>query len=152
MMRSTQHTPPRLLATSPPGRQGLKKRFATSGQSHIGVTKKVAEGTPVDSTTLSSHLAEHLKISHHPMTTGFTSDNVRAIIKVDVVWAGDVIRVMKTFKTQSCALCMKERFFIFKAKMKDNAKVLNQNLDIHRGCRHNPKFHRFVRDQDATVR
>ena len=30
--------------------------------------------------------------------------------------------------------------------LKDPKSLINSGLDIHHGCNHNPKFHRFLRD------
>ena len=111
---------------------------------HFQQTKSLANGcTNRGTSTLSSHLAEHLHISHHPQRIGFTANHVRHLVFVDTLWIGNVIASMKSFCTNSCLLCMKERYFIFKHRLKNPCNLLNQNLDIHKGCIHNPKFHRF---------
>jgi len=129
--------------------QQMKDRFQ-GGNGHFHVTKCQANRGVNEtgaSSTLSTHIVEHLHIAHHPRRTGFTADNVRPNIFVDPLWTGSVIGCMKTFKTVECSLCMKERYYIFKCKMKYGDSVLNDCLDIHQGCRHNPKFHRFTRGQ-----
>ena len=121
---------------------GLKKRF----DGHFQVTRKQASGRDVASTTLSSHLTDHLHISHHPRRIGFHVDQIRPLIHVDIEWKGDTIAAMKSFRTRSCILCMKERWFIFKHRNSNIHSVLNQNLEVHKGCKHQTRFHRFVQD------
>ena len=126
----------------------LKDRFI-KGNCHFLVTKNRANGGP-DTTTLSSHLVDHMHIAHHPRRMGFTRDQVRPLISVDVEWSGNIIDSMKTFKSRSCILCMKERFSIFKHQNTSPQTVLNQNLEIHSGCKHKTSFHRFFRDISST--
>ena len=123
----------------------MKKRFQDGGGSHFQLTKVLANGNDNwGSSTLSSHLAEHLHISHHPQRTGFCANHVRHLVFVDVLWIGNVVMCMKSFRTNHCLLCMKERYFLFHHRMKHRHTLLNQNLDIHKGCTHNPAFHRFT--------
>ena len=126
--------------------QALKSRFIDGGCSHFQTTKKQANGQEVSSTTLSSHLVDQLHISHHPRRQGFQVDNVRPLVFVDVEWKGNPISTMKSFKTRSCILCMKERWFIFNHRDANPQTVLNQNLEVHKGCKHSTRFHRFVRE------
>ena len=58
---------------------------------------------------------------------------------------------MKSFRTRSCILCMKERWFIFKHRKSNIQSVLNMNLEVHKGCKHKTKFHRFVRESGTAA-
>ena len=61
------------------------------------------------------------------------------------------ISAMKSFRTRSCILCMKERWFIFKHRKSNIQSVLNMNLEVHKGCKHKTKFHRFIRESGTAA-
>lgn len=63
---------------------------------------------------------------------------------VKIVWKGDPMGCVKTFGTEKCKLCARERLSILKqlrGKAKD--KTINTCDEIYGACRHLPRFHRF---------
>jgi len=46
---------------------------------------------------------------------------------------------------------MRERIEILRAQQQDEFKIINHNNEIFGTCRHNPKFHRFLKD-DLNVK
>ena len=116
---------------------------------HLQVCRAQAnrpEGVEGTSTSLSTHMVNHMHIDHWGRRQGFTVDNFRPTIKVKLVWIGDPFSCMKSHRAIDCKPCMKERHCIFNHRMKDPKSLVNSSLDIHHGCNHNPKFHRFLRD------
>ena len=72
---------------------------------------------------------------------------MRNISDVEIIWQGNPISSVKTFKNLNCNLCTRERLEIYKAiklNKKNNTNFLINSLnEIYGGCRHNPKFHRI---------
>jgi hypothetical protein len=62
---------------------------------------------------------------------------------IKIIWQGDPILCNKSFRTNKCLLCAKEKFEILKRSIKDKNNQINLCNEIYGGCRHNPKFHRL---------
>ena len=71
-----------------------------------------------------------------------TAKEVKDKMKVELMWQGEAISCMKTFKKVCCKLCMMERVFILKAEKEDAANLINVNEELFGACKHNPHFHR----------
>ena len=71
--------------------------------------------------------------------------DVRKITDVEMVWQGNSMSDVKTFRNLNCNFCTKERLEIYKAMKidkKDNSKnFINSMNKLHGGCRHKTKFH-----------
>ena len=82
---------------------------------------------------------------------GTTNKDIRVLVKfkVDILWKGGPLSCIKSFETQACKLCAKERLEILKFTKKTPQQAFNKSCEIFGGCRHNPHFHRFD-DSPAT--
>jgi len=60
-----------------------------------------------------------------------------------ILWQGNPISAVKTFGTQHCILCNRERLEIFKRFKKNPQSLINSCGEIFGGCLHKPKFHRY---------
>ena len=95
------------------------------------------------SDSFAQHFAQH--IDSTKKNTIRTRD-IRAMVKMDIIWQGDPISCMKTFGTNSCKLCMKERLEILHRHRADPSSIINSNNEIYGACRHKTKFHRYIMD------
>ena len=97
-------------------------------------------------TIQSDSFAEHFA-SHFPNDNHVNGNGVRDIINTEMIWQGNPISSVKTFKNLSCSLCAKERLEIHKAtksNKKNNANFLiNSSNELCGGCGHIPRFHGF---------
>ena len=73
----------------------------------------------------------------------------RKHISSEVVWQGNPISAVKTFKTPHCALCNRERLEILKRSRQKPHLLINSCSEIFGGCRHNPQFHRYSKQISA---
>jgi hypothetical protein len=107
---------------------------------HVGETVKlVNKGEKSDS--FANHFAGHFSGSDADATRPI----VREMLKVEIVWKGNPIGCMKTFGSNSCNLCMKERLAILNMTRKNPKKLINSRNEICGACRHKTRFHRFHR-------
>ena len=116
--------------------QKLKNRM----NQHFTDTKDlVVNGKLSDS--FAKHFASHFENKKHT-----SRGDVRKITDVEIIWQGNPMSNVKTFRSLNCNLCNKERLEICKAmKMdkKNNSKnLINSVNELCGGCRHKPKFHR----------
>ena len=66
-----------------------------------------------------------------------------------ILWQGNPISTVKTFKTNHCMLCNRERLEIFKRHNKEPQSLINSCGEIFGGCSHNPHFHRYCKTTSA---
>ena len=96
------------------------------------------------SDSFAKHFASHFKEEDN---NDITRGDVRSITKVEVIWQGNPISCMKTFKNLNCSLCTRERLEIYNAIKEDKKNgtnlLINSLNELYGGCRHNPKFHRY---------
>jgi hypothetical protein len=83
---------------------------------------------------------------------GTTKKSVKDFIKVkvNILWQGDPLSCVKTFKTRSCKLCAKERYAIIKLTRKTPNLAINKCNEVHGACGHKPQFHRFDHSENAN--
>ena len=62
---------------------------------------------------------------------------------MEIIWQGNPISCMKTFRQLNCRLCMRERLEILKMGKKEPRKLINSRSEIYGACRHKPRFHRY---------
>ena len=80
-----------------------------------------------------------------PLTDGsrVSDDEVVAIMeqmsKFDQM-SSFVLTTPKHFASEKCKLCKRERLHLVNAMYNKNVNQVNQNLELYRGCRHNPNF------------
>jgi hypothetical protein len=65
------------------------------------------------------------------------------LIKCKILWQGNPILVMKTFRKNTCALCNRERMEIIKISRATPDILINSCSEIHGACCHKPRFHRY---------
>ena len=111
----------------------------------LSIAKQWANGNKVNKkgAALGRHLCHHLGTLHPAGTV--TGVHVRSLVEAKPLWVGNMISVMKTFKTRSCRLCNEERVRIVKNLDKNPGKVINDRVGLMEACQHAPKFHRFLK-------
>jgi hypothetical protein len=111
------------------------------GQHLNDVKKLVTKGVKSDSFV--SHFTYHCKKGVKP-----TSDELRKIMKVKIVWQGNAIRsCMKSFGKLNCSSCMvRERIEILRTIRQEEWKIINHCNKIYGACRHKTRFHRFLKE------
>ena len=72
---------------------------------------------------------------------------VKDKLRVEILWQGDPISCMKTFKKVGCRLCMMERVHILKVEKEDQKNFINVNEELFGACKHNTHFHRYIEKQ-----
>ena len=101
------------------------------------------------SDSFAKHFASHFKEdnNNNNNNNNVTRGDVRNITNVEVLWQGNLISCVKTFKNLNCSLCTRERLEIYNAMKEDKKNgsnpLINSLNELCGGCRHNPKFHRF---------
>ena len=98
------------------------------------------------SDSFASHMAEHFEKG-----SSINAQQVRAKIKIDIIWQGNPINCMKSFKSFGCTLCNKEKCEIMKCTLKNENNTMNYCSEIYGACRHNSKFHRFINVTDTST-
>ena len=88
--------------------QKIKKRM----EKHFNDVKKLVEKGE-KSNSFANHFAEHFEPE-----SKVTASMVREITSTRILWQGNPINCMKTFKKLNCTLCSNERMEIVKANMK----------------------------------
>lgn len=94
------------------------------------------------SNSFAKHFASHFQDKKHT-----SRGDVRNITNVEIVWQGNPMSSIKTFRNLNCNPCTKERLEIYKAMQldqKNNSKLFINSLnELYGGCRHSPKFHGY---------
>ena len=72
------------------------------------------------SDSFAKHFASHFKDKKH-----ISRGDVRNIANVEIIWQGNPISSIKTFKNMNCSLCTKERLEIYKAMKSDKKNQSN---------------------------
>ena len=67
-----------------------------------------------------------------------------------IIWQGNPITYMKSFRKLDCLLCMKERIAILDAHKKDPKELINSQNELYGSCRHKTKFHRYYHTYTST--
>jgi hypothetical protein len=100
------------------------------------------------STTLSSHLSSLIPETHKKPISASICKEI-APIEVSILWKGNPMNTVKTFGSLSCALCNAEKCHIIKA-LNNNKRdiILNQQSEIFGACKHIPKIHRLINEQN----
>ena len=100
-------------------------------QHFADVTNLVNKNQSSDS--FAAHMAGHI---HQNFKGEATNGLARAMVKLRILWQGDPISCMKTFGTNKCTLCMKERTSILNQSRKDHKMMVNSRSEIYGACRH----------------
>ena len=130
-------------------------RCLVCGKDYVGQTQNAAKtrtghhcgglikllGKGIKSDTFASHFAQHLK-DRDPATVKI--NEVRNCTLSTLIWSGNPVSLMKSFKSLSCQLCMRERVELEKRWLVNPGTLINTNNKIYGGCRHNAKLHHFV--------
>ena len=111
---------------------------------HFADTKNlVNNGNFSDS--FAKHFASHF--NNDDDEDGITRGDVRNIPNTEILWQGNPISSVKTFKNLNCSLCTRERLEIYKAMKSDKKNntnfLINSLNELYGGCRHIPRFHGF---------
>ena len=115
----------------------LKKRMQ---EHHTQVTKCHATGGTTSATSYSRHFGR--LFANFPKVTGKLHRNS---VTHSIVWQGNPISAVKTFGTNHCMLCNKERLEILKLARFKPHLLINSCNEIYGACRHKPKFHRYTK-------
>ncbi len=109
------------------------------GPASYDVKKLVTKGTKLDS--FASHFTHHCKKEVKP-----TSNELRKMMKVKIVWQGNMVSCMKSFGKLNCSLCMQERIKILCTIHQEEWKIINHCNEIYGACQHKMRFHRFLKE------
>ena len=117
--------------------QKLKLRMNT----HFSETRDlINNGNSSDS--FAKHFASHFKDKN-----SITRNEIRNITNIEIIWQGNPISCIKSFKKPNCSLCNRERLEIYKAMKNDKENntnfLINSSNELYGACRHNPRFHRY---------
>ena len=74
------------------------------------------------------------------------NEQLRRIMKYQILWQANPISCMKTFGKLNCTLCMQERVEILQAHQQEKTKLINSKMEIFGACHHKTKFHRFLKE------
>ena len=118
-----------------------QQKLKTRMNQHFTDTKNLVNNNKL-SDSFAKHFASHFQDKNH-----ISRGDVRKITNMEILWQGNPISSIKTFKNLNCNLCTKERLEIYKfmkLDKKNKTKLLINSLnELYGGCRHNPKFHRY---------
>ena len=116
-----------------------QQHFKTRMQKHFGEVQTLSKtGQRFDS--YARHFAEVFSNFKN-----ISPDLQRNSINCSILWQGNPISAVKTFATPICTLCAKERLEILKQSKKNPGSLINSCDEIYGACRHNPKFHGYVK-------
>ena len=141
------------------------KATCTDGKYYIGSTQQpvknrmgshfdevrdlINQGTP--GASFARHCAKKRLEEEGRVTRSFARKQVK---KVEILWQGNPLSCVKSFRTLTCKLCQKERYHIYKARYKDReddtCDLLNSCNEFYGACRHVPRFHRYQRCDQST--
>ena len=71
-------------------------------------------------------------------------------ITYSVLWKGNPLSTVKTFRTPHCKLCTKEKLEILKRARYKPRTLINRKRDLHEACNHKPHFHRYHDEETST--
>ena len=63
---------------------------------------------------------------------------------MEILWKGNIISCVKSIGKRNCELCMKEKMEILNKWETNPNTLINSRSEIFGGCRHKPKFHRYL--------
>ena len=64
----------------------------------------------------------------------------------EVLWTGNPIKTVNTFRSENCELCEKERLYLISEMLATtHKKLMNKTDEIFGACRHKPSFHRYFK-------
>jgi len=115
--------------------QLLKKRM---GQ-HFSETRRQIN-TSKSSDSFSAHFSSHFQRND----TSINVQHIRRIVNMKILWQGNAISCMKSFCTNGCSLCMKERLTILDMMKKQPDMIINTNNELFGACRHKTRFHKYT--------
>ena len=64
----------------------------------------------------------------------------------EILWTGNPIKTVNTFRSENCVLCEKERLYLISEMLATtHKKLMNKTDEIFGACRHKPSFHRYFK-------
>ena len=121
-----------------------QQHFKTRMQQHFNDAKKL-HGKGIKSDSCAKHFACQLQNFED------TSPKLqRSSIGCSVTWAGNPMGAVKSFGTQNCSLCNKERIEILKQSRLNPALLINSCSETCGACRHKPRFHGHPETSPST--
>ena len=109
--------------------QKLKHRM----NQHFVETKDLVNNEKF-SDSFAKHFALHFKDDDNNISRG----DARNVTNVEIIWQGNPISCVKTFKNLNCSLCTSERLEIYKAMKVDKKNqsnlLINSLSELHGGC------------------
>ncbi len=75
----------------------------------------------------------------------------RNMIDIEILWQGNPISCVKSFRTSNCKLCTKERIAIYKHSKTHPDLLINSCNELYGACRHKPKFHRYTTTESPSA-
>ena len=80
----------------------------------------------VNDNDISDSFAKHFA-SHFPNENHIDGNDARDTTNIEIIWQGNPVSSVKTFKNPNCSLCTRERLEIYKA-IKLNKKLIKQAI------------------------
>ena len=118
--------------------QHFKKRM----QDHIGDVRSIRTGNSRSDKTRSDTYAKHfaaISVNYEDPSPKV----IRNMASYHILWKGNPLSTVKTFRTDHCILCNQERLNLFKWFKTKPDKLINACPEIYGVCKHKPKFHRL---------
>ena len=107
-------------------------------------TKCVCKGIKSDSHA--KHFGSQLKLFKKTINPNL----VRNTYTSKILWQGSSISTVNSFGTAHCQLCNRERLEILKRSKKDPNNLINSCNEIFGACRHQTRFHKYVKADTST--
>ncbi len=103
--------------------------------------------------TLAKHLFNHAIENKDDVVRGRgqAADWWRKHVKIQVIWSGATISLLKSARTRSCRICAWERLFLIRDfhSIKTRAKIINVRDEASGQCTCETRFYRFCTGREG---
>jgi GIY-YIG catalytic domain len=113
--------------------QHLKTRMSQ----HATDVKRKKE-KDINSDSFAAHFANQMRNFNT-----FSPNLLRNMYTCSIIWQANPHSAVKTFGTNHCILCSRERLEILKMSRYKPHLLINSCNEVYGACRHKPKFHRY---------
>ena len=69
----------------------------------------------------------------------------------EILYEGNPLKMVKTYGSNKCILCMEERLAIFKESCRNKKKIINKRDEIYTTCNHNVYFHHYSKNTEELT-
>jgi GIY-YIG catalytic domain len=99
----------------------------------------------INSDSFAAHFADQMR--NFP---DFSARLLRNMFSCSIIWRANPHSAIKSFATNHCVLCSRERLEILKMHRYKPHLLINSCNEIYGACRHKPRFHRYKSIQNST--